>query len=371
LSKKKQLLIIGNGAISIDSDDNAYVHKQIGTFLWELNKQVIVTYVSMLNQGEKSQLLQNYSLSQNKINYLFISKKRLLRSYLIKLLRQIKQADYVYIFMPGTLGYLVSISCLVLKKQYGFYIRGEKTNNKLFRYLVKKTTFNVLVPSKVINYLKCKKLSVNYARPLIEDIFYLKESKTQAIFGGTTKCLVVGRLEKNKGIEDIIEAISFLRKNNLEKLKINFYFIGNGPYYNKLKTLQSNNRKTSLIRVYTLGFIYEPGKLKKCYVSADIMLLASHHEGFPRVIYEAALSKCLIVTTLVGGIGRIMKDRNNCRVVNTNSFRSIVQVLGEILNEKSKNEHYVNNAYYEISCIIKNLRPHSNLLINYLNENLD
>ena len=42
-----------------------------------------------------------------------------------KLRNNINRFDFVYVFYPGNLNYLVLIYCLFIKKDYGFYLRGE------------------------------------------------------------------------------------------------------------------------------------------------------------------------------------------------------------------------------------------------------
>jgi len=91
----------------------------------------------------------------------------------------------------------------------------------------------------------------------------------------------VGRIEKNKGIDEVLDL--FLRINkSTEKDKYNFYFFGNGNYLKTLKKMINKNGLTNY------KIVTSEWDLSKIYGSIDIVIYpTSKIEGYGMVILEA------------------------------------------------------------------------------------
>ena len=102
--------------------------------------------------------------------------------------------------------------------------------------------------------------------------------------------LFVGSLSERKGIPTLIRAFKSFLKTNSNSLLI---IIGAGILEKYIKNILNLNYFKN--KIYYTGFIKNKEKLAKLYSIADLLILPSTHEGFPRVLLEsmAAGTPCL------------------------------------------------------------------------------
>ncbi len=115
--------------------------------------------------------------------------------------------------------------------------------------------------------------------------------------------LFVGRLSKNKGVENIIKAVKEL---NEDKVILNI--AGWGEEYDFLKELiiKSNVQH----KVNLLGRVF--GKsLIELYQNSDILIMNSATEGTPMVILEAFSAGIPVIATPVGNIPKLINEGYN------------------------------------------------------------
>ncbi len=104
-------------------------------------------------------------------------------------------------------------------------------------------------------------------------------SKDEVVVG------TVARLFKNKGYEDIIQAIPQAVVGN-KKLK--FVWIGDGAYRQRYEqSLQAINLRN---RVHLTGLV-SPTEIPKLMNGFDMLVHASHWEGLPRTVVQASLTE--------------------------------------------------------------------------------
>lgn len=76
-----------------------------------------------------------------------------------------------------------------------------------------------------------------------------------------------------------------------------------------------------------LGHITNGSARWDAYRSADIFVLPTLAEGFPRVLYEAMSQGLPIVTTNVSGISYLMKDRENALLVEPEDTIALAEAI--------------------------------------------
>ena len=169
--------------------------------------------------------------------------------------------------------------------------------------------------------------------------------------------LFVGRIEKTKGPELLIQCVPYFNK-----LKFNYhiYFAGEGTYKRQLNRFAINNNYEHNITF--LGHISHD-ELNQYYNLADLLVLPSQAEGIPMVILEALACGTPVVASNVGGIPEIITDNFNGLILKDLSPKNIANAIISIsrLNlsrdviAQSMEKYSVNKFMLELDIIIKNI----------------
>ena len=107
--------------------------------------------------------------------------------------------------------------------------------------------------------------------------------------------------EKASGVEDIIHAISSFDSNTRQRVAV--LVVGSGARMNHLRALAQSLSVDDTIRF--LGYRTDVPTILK---ASDVFVLASHHEGSPIALLEAAASGCACIGSKTGGIPGILES---------------------------------------------------------------
>jgi len=108
----------------------------------------------------------------------------------------------------------------------------------------------------------------------------------------------VGRLEKIKGTDYLIDAMRILKEN---KIQVKLIIVGDGKLK---KDLEREVKKQQLNIEFMGNNIHE--RALEYLLASDIFILPSLSEGFPNVCLEAMAAGLSIVTTDIGGMSEIV-----------------------------------------------------------------
>jgi len=159
-------------------------------------------------------------------------------------------------------------------------------------------------------------VDTNYFKPLIEDTNR-----------DTINILSVGRLEKQKRNDRIIEILSELKKRGIKyKAKI----VGAGELENELKK-QANNLG---LLPNLLEFIEFTSDVLKFYQWANVFLHTPDFEGTPNVVMEAMACGLPIVTTNVGDTQELVDDGITGFLFELDNTAGMVNALKRIANDQ-------------------------------------
>lgn len=170
------------------------------------------------------------------------------------------------------------------------------------------------------------------------------------------------RLEKNKGIFELIKAIKIAKtKNPAIKLLI----IGGGPLKEKLKMFVCENNLEG--NVFFSGWLETAQDVARAYNSARIFINPSFNEGGPRVVLEAMACGLPIITTRVGLMMDLVRDNENGLFVSwepKDMADKIINLLGnEDLQKKSSRAGLEIIKQFKKSAAIKNFADKLRALI--------
>ncbi len=147
---------------------------------------------------------------------------------------------------------------------------------------------------------KASGIARTHTTTLSESDFWFREDTCT---GDSIQLLYCGRIAQEKGLEDIIESVDLLRKENIS---VNLNIVGwdeSGEKYSKV-LLQLIEEKGLKNYIKFIGYLPAGEALFRQYRASDIFVLASKSsfEGFPRVLWEAMANSLPIVSTNVGSI---------------------------------------------------------------------
>lgn len=327
-----KIVVIDNGGFKKLQNGKYSIHHQTGMF-----------GVELLNMGNEVTYFQIYSESLSQINdcdiiefgvktSLVKRRNSKLTTYTIAYLKAILliiKSDFVYIFWPNSFKYLVFVAKLFNKK-YGLYVRGQNDmHNSTSKYIFKKSYIIASVAESFTNYFK--ELGVKKAitiRPMIDlelnDIIYDRKYKIKNFYS----ILFLGRVEQDKGITELLESVKILIQDHKYNIKLNI--IGTGSKIDYVRKFVNDNLLNEHVNL--LGVVNNKSELREAYLNSDIYILPTYHEGFPRTLYEAMTFGTPIITTFVGGIPSLMKNKINCYEIEPKSSLSIVNVVAEVIS---------------------------------------
>lgn len=164
---------------------------------------------------------------------------------------------------------------------------------------------NVIVIKNVIPY--------PYSHPIEHDKFTL---------------IFLGRLGKRKGIYDLLDVLSEHKDEFAGKIE--FLFGGDGDVDEVLSIIKQNGIEN--IAKYQ-GWV-DGSKKEKILNIADAYILPSYNEGLPISILEAMSYSLPIISTTVGGIPEVLKNRQNGFIMKPGDKAAIYKAINTMMNDK-------------------------------------
>lgn len=351
-----KILILDNSGLTSNGNDFC-VDNKTGEFAKELLE--LDNDVTFFGQKfpQNNNTNHTFKIKENGISVkgLFRKNNKIINyfSLYLNVLPEILKSDFIYFFYPTAFKFLPFI-VKIFGKKYGVYIRGMKDFDSNIAKMTFKNASVVLTVSDIFtNYINANiKKIANTIRPMMfysfEDIINNKNLKKQ----DTLQILFLGRLDKDKGLFELVNAMNILK---IQNLKIHLNIVGVGEYLNELKELI---KKYNLENYITYkGAVYGKELIKNEYMNANVYILPTYHEGFPRTLYESMIYATPIITTFVGGIPSLMKSHYNCLEIKSKSIDSIVEAIVFANENYEKMIEFAKNGTITIQKVLDPSRP--------------
>ena len=139
----------------------------------------------------------------------------------------------------------------------------------------------------------------------------------------------VGRITRDKGIVELIEAFQLL-EDRFSELRL--LLVGCFEKSNPLPVWVETSIRVNPLIVHT-GFVDDPSLL---YQLMDVVVLPSYREGFPAVALEAAAAGKPIVATRVTGTQDAVLDRETGLLAPARNSSSLAGAIGTLLSDKAR-----------------------------------
>ena len=220
-------------------------------------------------------------------------------------------------------------------------------SDKLWHIFIKNTK-TAAVTNAVYKVLENKKaLTINIPHSVDTNIFSPLTHKPHK----KLKVLFVGRIDKNKGIHYLLDAIS-----KLDQSKFEFTLVGKGSLESEVISASKE------YPIKYLGYIHNKKQLAKVYSSSDIFILPSYktkswEELFGIVLIEAMSSGLVCVTTDCVGQREIIDNNVNGMLIKQRDSRSIVNALNTLYSKPKLRINLGRNAretvmnYYDVKIV--------------------
>lgn len=140
--------------------------------------------------------------------------------------------------------------------------------------------------------------------------------------------LFVGRLENQKGLVYLIEAVKLLA---LSRQDFKVIIVGDGSLRG---ALESQARAYHLEHFMFFAGAKDKAELREYYQHADVLVLPSLWEGFPLTILEAWASGIAVIATRVNGIPAICTDQKNALLIAKENPRELFGAMETLLNDR-------------------------------------
>jgi glycosyltransferase involved in cell wall biosynthesis len=159
-----------------------------------------------------------------------------------------------------------------------------------------------------------------------EEIAEGKIVRTQKSIQERLQFCFVGRLEKPKGVERIINAFKLLSDSDKQRIDC-VHMVGDGDEYDYFKNLA----RTTGVLFNFYGFLPRHEVFTIYKQSHAFVMPTTASEGFPKVIAEAMNYGCLPIVSNISSIGYYLQHQRNGFLLNTitanNLLAEIVKVL--------------------------------------------
>jgi glycosyltransferase involved in cell wall biosynthesis len=170
--------------------------------------------------------------------------------------------------------------------------------------------------------------------------------------------LFVGRLAKDKGLWDLLDAIEMLNSVSLR-------IAGDGPLFGSLKTAV-NQRD---LPVELLGYRSDIPELMQ---QSDVLVLPSYREGTPRVITEALASGLPVVSTRIAGIPEQVDEGETGYLIEPGDVDALVNWL-DLLSDRELRTEFGEQAQQTVTRFSKETaaQQYRSLYATLLDRNLN
>ncbi len=244
---------------------------------------------------------------------------------------------------------VLAIVAKLMNKKIIIHLRGGKYNRSRIKAYSVRQIFKMilLIADKIVCLSEVEK-------EYIEKNYNLSPLKTVALpnavmitkdilpknYNGTLNVLFLGRIEKDKGLDEIITVL----KNINKLVKCKFLLCGTGPY-EKFVTDELNK---AIPKEFVKCGIVSGAKKNKILTEAHIFLLPSYYEGLPNALLEAMAYGVIPVCTAVGSVPSVIRDGENGFLVPLHDSSSIENIIIDLNAHRKKMEALSANAYLHI-----------------------
>lgn len=355
-----KLAVVGNGATAVDAAGRFHVNRHTAQFLADLAAHGHrVAYLEPHVRLQAHGNLQDGELHPHQVEAVAVDKRSPVALW--RALQVVRRADLVYIFYPGTVGRLVARLCRRLGLPYAIYLRGE-------RFDTTGRDAEDLRGARFVCFVGGLGQRVQALNPVVVPIQPMLDLRPADAFrrdflgrdNSPWRLLFVGRLETAKGVPELLEAVEGLQAQGMQ---CTLTLVGGGPLHGELAARYGNQPGTP---VRITGNIDNKTDLHAAYEDADLFVLPTHHEGFPRVLYEAMMKSNLILTTFVGGIPGLLTDGQDAMRLPVGDCAGIAHTIAAAVVDRKQMQALADAGHATVQKVLSQQPTHLAAVLRHL-----
>ena len=181
-------------------------------------------------------------------------------------------------------------------------------------------------PMHIIGHGNVRGIDLDYWK---RDVSCNVSKELQEKIEGSFVFLFVGRLVKDKGINELVEAFKRLQSENIKKIKLLLV----GRFEENLDPLKPETKKEidNNPDIITVGAVED---VRPFYSVSDIFVFPSYREGFPNTPIEAGAMGLPCIVTDINGSREIIEDGNNGIIVPSKDSSALCKAMTNLLENK-------------------------------------
>jgi len=267
-----------------------------------------------------------------------------------KLLKLVKRFNPEFI-MTETPSYIPNMAKLVNRRVL-FHLRGDPWSESYWERAMYPSFFVRMYKRYLGMITSIKKLDLilpnsKWLQKRVKE--HLPNHPTQVLYVGINAANWVPSHNKTSNVKHpavviVFQCGTFAKTLGLLKFTrvvrkmpdVNFYFAGNGPYFDLIKQNCPSN-------MFVMGRVSRLG-VKKLLESGDIFVHPSGSDALPRSVKEASLMEKPIVASNVGGIPEIVKNNETGYLCNINDGGQWIKKIRFLLDNPDVAKRFGKNA---------------------------
>jgi glycosyltransferase involved in cell wall biosynthesis len=354
--------------------DGLYVPGYLGVFVNELANNCETLYYIAHQARKHEEDAADYKIPAKNISFVDLGLKTpswyreiFHKRVLKKPLKQINECDVLIVRAPTPLAayfykylnktkiwYLVVGDYLEATDHYRTTTFRNKLiyyylhiNDYFFQKRIKKTPLLVNSPSLYDKYKKVNdQVFLIRTTTLSQNDFFYREDTS---FADIKNIVYAGSYSPAKGLFELLDAFQLLIE---EGTNAKLHLVGWEDNPDKPVEV-ALRKKCEVLGISDLVVFHGKKKigpdLNAMYRMADVYVIPSHHEGFPRTIWEAMANGAPVVATAVGGIPRFLENGKNAILIEPQNIIQIKDALYKVLNDRSLRKKLMKEAYATVA----------------------
>jgi glycosyltransferase involved in cell wall biosynthesis len=369
--------------------DKIFLPGNIGVFVDELAKQTKHLYLFLEEQTDIDSVEEDHEIQSNNITLISLGPKstfykRLLapKSKLDIIAKHIHLLDHFLLRSPSPLCphiyFRFHKKCAITNLLVGNYINGLKSLKQppvrkvaivvlmhYYQWLQNKMIRNSDLIANSIelgneNKKRARSIHLVKTTTISKETFFYRSDTFQY---ATKRILFTGRINFQKGLRELISAIAILDNSPSYSIDIvGWEEPGKFSYTNALKDLAKEKGISTQLHFHGKKKVGE--ELNQFYRNADLFVLPTYHEGFPRTIWEALANGLPVIASKVGSIPHYLSNKENALLIEPKHVTAIVEAIKQLESDPDLRKKIIKNGYEIVETVT--LEEQTKLLINIL-----